>query len=187
MAHPNLLAPAYRPCPVKQRAVVSRYPHRRGRTPDGRRFDRTAELVAQQLLPIADPQHRDAQVEHLRREGRHSLMHRRRPPREDNPARLPGGDPVGIRIERPDFAVNPRLAQPPGDQLGDLAAKVQDQNTFGGVRGIRQGIGHWVSPALDPAPWTMRSVPLQAVRHRFRPLDVVRPASRQAGRTGEPA
>ncbi len=52
----------------------------------------------------------------------------------------------GIGVERPDFAIDAGLAQTAGNELGDLAAEVQDQNALGGERcgggGIRQGIGH---------------------------------------------
>ena len=58
-------------------------------------------------------------------------------------------DARGIGVERPDLAIDAGLAQPPGDQLSDLAAEVQDQHAFGGERGggggIRQGIGHGTS------------------------------------------
>ena len=143
VAHPNLFASAFRPHPVKQRAVISDINIGAAEFPMSRRFNGAAELMAQQLLPIANPQDRNAQIEHLGGgEGRHRLMHRSRPPREDNPARMPCGDPARIGIERPDFAINPRVAQAAGDQLGDLAAEVQDQDAFGGIGGIRQGIGH---------------------------------------------
>ena len=52
----------------------------------------------------------------------------------------------GVGIERPDLAVDAGFAQAARDQLGDLAAEVQDQDAFGGEcgggGGIRQGIGH---------------------------------------------
>ena len=36
--------------------------------------------------------------------------------------------PRGVRVERPDLAVDSALAQAPGDQLGDLAAEIQDEH-----------------------------------------------------------
>ncbi len=143
VAHPNLFASAFRPHPVKKRAVISDIHIGAAEFPMRRRFNRPAELMAQQLLPIANPQDRDAQIEHLGGgKGRHGLVHRSRPSREDNPARMPCGDPAGASIERPDFAVHSRFAEAAGNQLGDLAAKVQDQDALGGIGGIRQGIGH---------------------------------------------
>ena len=65
------------------------------------------------------------------------------------PRGLPGGDPVGVGVERPDFAVDAGLAQAAGDQLGDLAAEVQDQDAFGGVSAGsgRESVMVWVASA----------------------------------------
>ena len=68
------------------------------------------------------------------------------PPDRMMPRGRQARDPVRVGVERPDLAIDAGLAQAAGDELGDLAAEVQDQHALGGERGggggIRQGIGH---------------------------------------------
>ena len=52
------------------------------------------------------------------------------PPGQDEGAGMPGHDPVGIGVERPDFTIDAAFTQAAGDELGDLAAEIQDQNPF---------------------------------------------------------
>ena len=68
------------------------------------------------------------------------------PPERMKRAGAEGGDARGIGVERPDLAIDAGFAQAAGDQLGHLAAEIEDQHAFGGKcsggGGIRQGIGH---------------------------------------------
>ena len=108
-----------------------------------RRFDRAAQLVAQQLLAVADSQDRDAKVEDRGgRQGRDGFVHRGRAAGEEDAARVPCTETAGIGVERPDFAIDAGFTQTPGDELGHLAAEIEDQDAFWGVGGIRQVIGH---------------------------------------------
>ena len=52
------------------------------------------------------------------------------PPERMMPFGGEGGDFFGIGVERPDFAIDAGFADPAGDQLGDLAAEIQNQNFF---------------------------------------------------------
>ena len=99
---------------------------------------RPAQLRAHGHLAVAYPQHRHAQREDGGRRGRAlGLVGAGRAAGEDH--RL-GGEAlqhgrhfvVGV-----DLAVDPALAHPPGDQLGDLAAEIDDQHAL--VVGLRHG------------------------------------------------
>ena len=92
-------------------------------------LDCSAKLGAQRLLAIADAEYGNAGIEHrLRRAGRIIIQHGRWPPGEDDAFRRKLFKRGGGQLERVDFAVNPRLAHPPRDQLGDLAAEIDDED-----------------------------------------------------------
>ena len=92
-------------------------------------LDLAAELRGHGHLAVADAEHGNAGIEdQLRRARRAFLMHRIRAAGEDHRLRLhrPEG---GLRLlERHDLGIDPLLAHPPRDQLGDLAAEIDDQN-----------------------------------------------------------
>ena len=147
VAHPHLLAPALVPDALEQHAVVRQIDERAAELAMVRALHLAAQLVAHGLHAVADAEDRHAGLEHrLRRARRGALGQAGRPARQDDAARPPGGDPVRVGVERPDLAIDAGLAQAAGDELGDLAAEVQDQHALGGERGggggIRQGIGH---------------------------------------------
>ena len=91
-----------------------------------------AELGAHGLLAIANPQHRDTAGEDRGIGLRRIVpMGRMRRARQDNRLGRIGVDEglVGAVIGM-DFAEDAALAQTPRDQLGDLAAKVDDEGFF---------------------------------------------------------
>ena len=92
-------------------------------------LDLAAQHVAQQLLAIADGQHRQAQVEQLAPDARTvGLQHAGGPARQDDGLWLELID-HGLRLaERMDLAIDARLAQAPRDQLRHLAAEIDDQD-----------------------------------------------------------
>ena len=91
-------------------------------------FDLAAELFGHGHLAVADAEHRHAgREDRLRRAGAALVGHRGRAAGEDHrlgPQRREGA--LGA-LERRDLAIDPRLAHPPGDELGHLRAEVDDQ------------------------------------------------------------
>ncbi len=131
--HPDLFAPLEEPAGQQVRRLV------RGGdvgAPELCRPVAAQDLPAQHLhhhlLAVADAQDRHAQVEHgRRRPGRGSVDHTRRTARQDH---RQGSEVrkkrVRHHVERMDFAIDVQLAQPPRDELGDLAAKVDDEQAL---------------------------------------------------------
>src|SRR5690606_3698933 len=130
MAHPHLIAPARLPDALKERGVTGDINFGAAELAMLRRFDRAAELVDHGLLAVTDAEHGNAEGENiLRRAGRCLADDGGRTARENDPRRIELRDPAGRVIEGNDFAVNPGLANAPGDQLRDLAAKIDNQNS----------------------------------------------------------
>ena len=101
------------------------------------RLDVAAEVAGHQLHPVADPERRDAQLEHRRIELRRPLgVHRGRAAREDQGARVVGPDLGRRETVADELRVHARLANPPGDQLAVLATEVEHQH--GTVLGHRR-------------------------------------------------
>ena len=136
VAHPHLVPFADLPEPVEQGA-------RRHHLDEGapefllvRGDDLAAQLLVQSLLAIADGEQRQAAVEQfLRRPRAFMFRHRGRTAGEDDA--LGGEPPEGVAGggERGDLAIDAGLAHPPGDELGDLAAEVDDEDGFAGLDG----------------------------------------------------
>ncbi len=97
-----------------------------------------AEGVGEELLAVADPQHRDAELEDVRVEAGGALgVHALGSAREDDRAGravadLAGGDRVGH-----DLGVDVGLAHATGDELRVLGAEVDDEH---GVEGLGHGV-----------------------------------------------
>ena len=99
----------------------------------GGALDTAAELVGHHLHAVADPQHRDPQLEQLRRgAGRPLFIDALRAAREDQPQGPAAADLLHGEVERMDLAIDPALAHPAGDELGELAAEVEDQDSLVG-------------------------------------------------------
>jgi hypothetical protein len=87
------------------------------------------QLHRHQLVAVTDAQHRDAELEDARIHPVGVLgVHRSRATGEDDAHRRLGADLVGGDVAGDDLGVDPRLADPPGDQLGVLGPEVEDQH-----------------------------------------------------------
>ena len=92
-------------------------------------LDLAAELMRHGLLAVADAEHRQAGlVDRHRGERRVLVEHRGRSAGEDDRLRLHLAQRGFSLLERRDLAIDPLLAHPPGDELGDLRAEIDDEN-----------------------------------------------------------
>ncbi len=143
VAHPYLRAGALLPEPVEQQAIVENIDKGAAKLLMLAQRDTAAQFVTHRLHAVADAQHRHAQPKGDRRRARRgSLGDRRRPARQDDRARVEIADLVLGDRERVDLAINPALAQPSCDQLGNLAAKIEDQDLFSHCM---LGVVEWLS------------------------------------------
>ena len=95
-------------------------------------FDRATQHLHHHLLAVTDAKHWHTQIENAcGRTWRAFVNHAGRATGQDH---CFGGEVfqegVGYLLERVDFAINVQLAQATGDQLCDLAAKVDDKKTI---------------------------------------------------------
>src|SRR5690606_27597198 len=107
-----------------------------------------AELVHHDHLAVADAEHRHAGAEHLvRGAGAPLVLDAGGAAGEDYGAGCQPLDHGRVdTVERMDLAVNAVLSQAPGDQLGDLAAEVDDQAGLvlrGGTHRMPRASGGW--------------------------------------------
>src|SRR5216683_5745386 len=94
--------------------------------PHLRLLDASAELVDEQLHPVADAENRHAEVEQAVVErGSARRVDRRGTAREDYPARPARGDLLQGNVMRQKLAEDATVANPPGDQLRVLTAVVE--------------------------------------------------------------
>ena len=128
MAHPHRIMRTRRPDALQQRA------RRRHGDFGAAEFAMMAALhVAAELrrhghLAVADAEHRHAGIEDRRRRARAARVgHRGRAARQDHRLGLQTREGLRGVLKRRDLAIDAGLAHPPGDQLGDLAAKIDDQ------------------------------------------------------------
>ena len=92
-----------------------------------------AEGTGDQLHPVADAQHRDAELEQGRVQVRRAIrVDRSRPAREDQALRLALGHRLDAGVVGQQLGEHAQLAHPPGDQLGVLAAVVEHHHGLGG-------------------------------------------------------
>ena len=95
-------------------------------------LDLAAELDAHRLLAIADAEHRHAGLEDdLRRARAADLDGRGGAAGEDDRLRLDAPERLVGRLERDDLGIDAGLAHAPGDQLGHLAAEIDDEDGVG--------------------------------------------------------
>jgi hypothetical protein len=94
-----------------------------------RALDAAAEVSRHQLHPVADPEHRDAELEDPGIDpGRPLGVDRRRPSGEDERQRPPGRQRGRGGRVRHELRVHAALAHPSRDQLRVLAAEVDDED-----------------------------------------------------------
>ena len=132
MAHPHRIALADLPHAVEQRRGfldVDLGPAELGRMAA---LDDAAELHGRRLLAVADGKNGQAAVEHALRGTRRAFRrHRSGAAGQHDRLRLEARHRRLGLIERHDFRVDARLAHPAGDELGHLAAEVDDQDGIG--------------------------------------------------------
>src|SRR6185312_9035599 len=99
--------------------------------------DAAAELGAHRLHAIADREDWHAELEDdPRRARRRCQRYRGRPARQDHGPRGEVADFIGRHREGMNLAIHPVLADAPGDELGDLAAEIEDQDAVVHVAGF---------------------------------------------------
>ena len=106
-------------------------------------FDFATELLRHRLLAVADAEDRHARrIDRGRSERRIAIEHRGRTAGQDHALRPHRPEGLVRPLKRHDFAVHFLFAHTSGDELGDLRAKIDNQNLV--VRGqpVRIGIGH---------------------------------------------
>ena len=87
---------------------------------------------AHRHLAVADAEHRHAGLEHdLRRARAADLGGRGRAAGQDDGLRLDALERLLGLLERDDLGIDAGLAHAPGDQLGDLAAEIDDEDGVG--------------------------------------------------------
>jgi hypothetical protein len=131
MGHPDLFMRAFFPDVLRNGTVFDHVDIGAAEFAGVPAFNLAAELVHHHLLAIANAEDRKAEVIDIHR--------RMRRVRRVNAARAAGeNDAFGIEsanlslfglIEGPYFAINATLAQTSCDQLGNLRAEIEDENT----------------------------------------------------------
>ena len=105
---------------------------------------RGTRQMGDELHPVADPQHGDAEAQDLRvGGGRSGIEHRARPAGEDDALGGERLDPGEVPAGRMDFTVHVRLAHAPRDELSELGAVIEDQDA---VHARYQVVGSAFSP-----------------------------------------
>jgi hypothetical protein len=133
VTHPDLVAFAFGPESVEQRAGRLDVDERAAELAAvARDDDVAAELRRHDLLTVADAEDRHAGVEQtLRCAGRGFQRDRGGAARQDDALRLHPLERLFGGLEGGDFAVDAGFANTARDELGDLAAKVDDENAVG--------------------------------------------------------
>ena len=132
VAHPHLLAPAFRPQAFEQPAIVDDVDKGTAEFLVIAQRDPAAKLRAHRLHAVTDAEDRHAEPEDdLGGARRGGLRQRGWAARQDDPARGEIADPVFGNRERMDLAIDPALAHATRDELCDLAAEIEDQDAVG--------------------------------------------------------
>ena len=135
MAHPDLVALARLPEPVEQRGFADDLDEGAAELAIVGRRDPAAQLLRHRLLAVADGEDRQAGVEEMLRRARAVVPHHRggAAGKDDALGLQPREGLVGA-VERRDLAIDAGLAHPPGDELGHLAAEIDDEDGIGAGR-----------------------------------------------------
>ncbi len=129
MAHPHQLASAGCPHAVEQTTVFGDLDVGGPELMVVGERDLAAELGNHGLLAVADAEHGLAGLKNAGRDAGCLVGgDARRTAREDVGTRAEVADARGIGVEGYDLAIDAALAHAPGDELGELAAEVEDQH-----------------------------------------------------------
>ena len=133
MAHPDLLALALPPDPVGERRIVGHLDEGAAEFPVVRGLHLAAELLAHGLDAVADAEHRHAEANTTSgARGESASVTRGRPAGQDD--RL-GANAASALRRHPviglDLAIDPALAHATRDELGHLAAEIEDEDAVG--------------------------------------------------------
>jgi len=92
-------------------------------------FDDPTEIVGDELHPIANPQDGDAQLKDGWIDlGSFARIDAGRSPRKNDPLGLGGADLGGFGAVGENFGIDPAFADPTGDDLGVLGAKIKNDD-----------------------------------------------------------
>ena len=129
VAHPDRLVPLE----AREEAILGRdRDRRRSVLPTRRRQDVAAQLEGHQLGPVADAQHRDPPVPDRRIRLRGTLVVDGVGAARQDDRAGPAALQLGIRsVVRKELRVDVELADAAGDELGELAAEVEDDDGVG--------------------------------------------------------
>ena len=128
MAHPHGIAAALFPDAGKQRALLDDADLGAAEFAMMAALHRAAQLRGQQLLAIADGEHRHSRVENaLRRARRAVLGDGAGAAGEDHRLGADFGEGALGALEGRDLAIDARLAHAPRDELRHLRAEIDDQ------------------------------------------------------------
>ncbi len=132
VAHPDLMARAGGPEALEQLAILVDVEEGAAEFAVMAALDLAAELHAHRLLAVADAEHRQAAVEDDLRRARRAFVDRRsRAAGQDHGFRLKALEALFGGLEGNDLAIDARFAHAACDQLGYLAAEIDDENTVG--------------------------------------------------------
>ena len=119
--------------PGQQAAVLGHGELRAAELADLGALDLAAQREDERLHAVTDAEHRDAELEQLRIEPRGARrVHRRRPAAQDQALRRALAHLVDADVVRQQLGEHPELAHAARDQLGVLAAVVEDDDLVGG-------------------------------------------------------
>ena len=99
-------------------------------------FNTTAKHLHHDLLPVADPENWDAEIEEIFRGARRIFVYDTRwsAGKDHGPWSKVLQEVFGHRVERVYFAVDTEFSQSASDELGDLRAEVDDEEAVMDLR-----------------------------------------------------
>ena len=134
VAHPHLVPAAFWPDAFEQGAIVFHIHEGAAEFAVVGAGDLAAELFAQGHLAVADAEHRHPGGEHALRGARGiAVWHAGRAAGQDDGFWRVGGDAFRGGVIGEDFAIDPAFAHAAGDELGHLAAEIENQNAVCGI------------------------------------------------------
>jgi hypothetical protein len=129
VTHPHRIALALAPHALEQGRVLGHRHLGAAELAVMPALDRAAELLRHRLLAVADAEDRHARrIDFRRRKRRVMIEHRGRSAGEDHALGPHPPERLVRSLKRHDFAVDFLFAHPPGDELRDLGAQIDNEN-----------------------------------------------------------